>query len=74
MIDAISYIIALVVCMTIDIIVHHWSIVFRKLREYQGAAEHANIIVRTYYAKKKCQIQSSCDATASRMIVHPPTC
>jgi hypothetical protein len=41
--------------MAIDIIVHHWSIVFRKLREYQGAAEHANIIVRTYYAKKSAK-------------------
>jgi hypothetical protein len=66
-IGSISKIIGLVICMYIDLIANHWSIVFYKPREYERALEHIDVIVETpTMPKKERQIHTSCDATSSR--------
>jgi hypothetical protein len=39
--------------MTTNLIVNHWRIAFRKLREYLRALEHVEIIVGTCHAEER---------------------
>ena len=49
----------------------------KKIREpveHRKPLQHTDVVVRASHAKKKkCQIDKSCDATASSMTMHTPT-
>jgi hypothetical protein len=73
--DAISMIVSLVVMMAINLIVNHYTIALYKPTKDRRSLEHVDVIMGTGHAKKReCQIHRSCDATTSRMKVHPSAC
>ena len=68
-IDTVNQLVSHVVLMFIDSIVARRSFSFSQPRKQRRSLQHIDVIVRPRHARKVCQIQKSCDATASRMMV-----